>query len=598
MRYATIDLCGVRSLGAIHSFNGVITPLIAPADDAREYAFIADIAVNTSDFRDVLTLCALHADTVIALDGQILFSYIDSWATMQHLPRFEELNDNSKKRKRLTCEAWSSIDSEAEPYSRKVWIRVKDATRHTRLKTVTFFNFSALVGTYKRGDIAAMLGMPESSTTAELICRWDSVFRDICGRRWLGECHIGAWTAGGMSRQLYLKMRYPDAQNGLRTYQIQHPQNKELEYRLRAARLVAPGLLICTPGREFKNVYKYDVNSLFPAYVQAGREFTAWKACSALEAAGMFGSNGNKSVIYILAPGTIFKRRAGKPSVFYSPFDDFNNKEIFSIDEEFAIFRYYLDALAEFYEIYNMRIIGAYCANTVKDSSAARFVHLLYNSKREAGAAHNTALRNFYKLILNNFHGKLLQKTFKIDPVYTIENGIVERKFDDENLTDEWETKHFDFIRGADVYTGTRAYMLDIVARICNYARAHDLNASDLIAYSDTDSIITPLKPEEFTRVTDSPITDEISAWKIEQVYSEFCAIAPKIYYGRDAAGEFTVTAAGFNKAQIKADFEHSGLTPAEFFKNCTGFAADTVIKCQGGAYRATIYKKLTTQGD
>ena len=494
-----------------------------------------------------LTLSGI--DILYVLNGNQFFGFIDYLASKENLQNYDDLNDNTGLRKRISAEAVAIREGTGQSYSRKIWLYgCKANTRHKRLHNVTFMNFATMVGGLDIDGLLRAFQLPDThdelDNLTNILRKFNLHFKAITGEYFLRDSFPAAWTMGGAARSFYLKLRYPDAYSRLKLYQISHPQDIELEYRMRTAKLLIPGLLYLKDfGKpKFGTIFKYDVNSLFAATEKQLPDLGKFKESNFKS----YQNDREKKYEYVFILNSIvLKAKPGMPRIFSSPFETYcQNSEYVSIDEEWAVYAPFLECLKNFYDIVEMDIAEIYRAPKFKDLAIEKYVDILDKQKQQARRNNNEGLASIAKFFIVNLHGKFAQKTVSEDIRlnYNADTDTVE-VLDNQEIKEEWNTKHFDYMRGAYIYTMARVNIMKLMLEFKSVLPQGD-TLEQHIFYDDTDSIITDLKcPESIL----SPYA--LGKLKLEEIYSVFEAIAPKTYWGRQFEGNnVTLTCAGMDK--------------------------------------------------
>lgn len=303
-------------------------------------------------------------------------------------------------------------------------------------------------------------------------------------------------------------------------------------------------------------IKKYDVNSLFASTEKDLPDLGQFKNSNFNEyKADMTGKH---EYIFIIN-SLILKRKKDMPGVFNSPFELYeNNEDYIEISQEWAVFAPFLEILKQFYDIIEMDITSVYKAVKYQDFAIVKYVNNLDKLKRAARRQNNKGLASIVKFFIVNLHGKFAQKTVSEDVrfLYDVEHDIVVKQ-DSEELKEEWKAKHFDYIRGAYIYTMARVRIMQIILKFKEVLPAGN-ELVEHIFYDDTDSIVTDL-----TAPADIVHQYELGKLKLEEEYITFEVIAPKTYYGRTKDGNIKLVCAGIDKECV-----FKGIREAENIKD------------------------------
>lgn len=556
-----------------------------------------------------LTTCGI--DCFFVLNGSEFFSFIDYYATLHKLPIYDSLKDDSGKRKKLTNEAWAFFDGEGATYSRKVWLKTAlPNTRHKRIHATSFINFSNMVAVNTVDELCQAVNLPECMQSGIKVIDFGRCVQDfnqyyykITGNLYLGPTRPACWTMGGAARNFYLKLRYPEATtNRLKLYHYSHPQNMKLEYFLRECKLLPSGLLYSKDRGKLHEgkLFKYDKNSLFAKVERDMPELGALVKSSYEEYKR--DTSGKFEYIFILDLLEL-KAREGMPRLFSNPFKRYtHNAARVEITDKWAVFAPLLEALKDFYIIEDLEIASVYKARKNADKAAVNYVDILYTYKRDAREKGQKGFANLVKFFLVNLHGKFAQKSITVPKFLTLDqetNTVI--KTEGEDIIDEWDRKHFDYVRGAYIYTMARVYIMKDILRFKEVLPEGE-TLEEHIFYDDTDSIITDLEAP-------AGMVDpyELGKLKLEETFTAFECIAPKTYWGRTVEDEIKLTCAGMDKEEVFAflrtecnSFLHMNLNSNQYYHmhfayNNIQYPCTVLERMNGGSGYVTHYRPLST---
>lgn len=501
---------------------------------------------------------ALPYEYFYVYDGNLFFGFVDNYCARMGWPTYDELKDDSGRRKRLSQECWSYTDGAGVAYIRKLWVRSRAGTtrkakdRHMRLRSFIIYNFRPLCGSYTFAQALAAFGVPNTGDNGAnfglLVARYNDLYKEVTGEYLLRNKRPAAWTIGGAARASYLTARYTRGKlSPLKQYQAAHPFSEKAEMALRAGKLLLPGLLVCAP-QVTRAVYsgalqKYDCNHLYPFIMATAPELGRLE-CSTYDE---YENDTSREYVYII----VFKRLEcaplkGMPRVFENPFDPKDRNAFVSINREYYMFANLWERLQRFYEIYDFEVARVLKCKKQRDPVLTDWVLCHYSERLEARKSGNAPLETLYKLFTNNLGGKFLQKSFfeEFTLKYNEVTGEVEKKL--AGTRDNWDESHFDYVRGAFIYVSARCYMLDIISTIDTGGRP----LSECVLYMDTDSILTPCRlPNKYID------PERLGAFKLEKELTHFCALAPKTYAEVYPDGSKRIVAAGMGKDYLRAQF-------------------------------------------
>lgn len=560
------------------------------------------------DLRSIFeAITATGIDYIYILNAPEFFGFIDYFALQNHLEYYDDLNDNTGLRKRITREAWAVKEGIGQSFSRKIWLYSrKDNTRHKRLHPVTFMNFSCMVGDLNLSELKRAFNVCEwrddLEALGDILVKFDGLFEDITGVKFLGPKYPAAWTIGGAARSFYLHLKYPNARSGLlRQYQLTHPRDIETEYELREGKLLMPGLLYTRTRKQLLKgpLKKFDVNSLFASTERNLPDLSGLKQVTFED----YNQDKSGKCEYIfIVDGALFKAKQGMPRIFSNPFREYeDNPEYVEIPETWAVYAPFIEMLKNFYYILDLNVVKVYRAYKLQDKAIKQYVDILDSKKAAARQNGNKGLANICKFFLVNLHGKFAQKTVKEDIRYKYNADLdISEKIENEELIEEWDKIHFDYVRGAYIYTMTRVNIMKFILRFRETLPQGE-TLYDHIEYDDTDSIITDLEAP-------ADILDpfKLGYLKLEENYSVFEVIAPKTYWGRTIENEIKLVCAGMDKREVlnqvrlRAGLLHLKIASDEFlyklFTDDYLYSMRILTPIKGGNGYTTIKRALSSK--
>ena len=503
------------------------------------------------------------AKRVFVWDADMLGGFFEYYALKKNLRDIKEVECDSHGRPREECFSVMYNNGRGILNIRLTLRRTKTGfrTRGARvgqLRTVELRGLMPYFGALSETAAGEKFG----TSGVGFLALFDRVYSRLCrepvmARRYL----LRVYTAGGAARRLYLRMRY--GKDSLREYQREHPANRDIDLYFRARKLLLPGLCTFPAANQGKlieaKLTKYDVNGLYSYIADHCGELGPVRESDFFN---FIRDRDGKYEYIIVVKGLTMFRKDGMPEVFSSPFLPNSSTGAIYIEEEFALFRELWDCLHIFYNFEEYEVVRVFRAERRKDSAITEYNSALEAIKESASANGDAAERWVSKLLLNNLYGKFAQRTaFSIiHGFYDEEVDCVAYKTEAGGCDENWEARHFDFVRGAMVY---------VLARVKLMRDLLDLPSPDgeLINhhfYSDTDSIVTDLTlPAEMISET------ETGKYKIEEEIKAFGVFAKKVYYRRLKDGRDVVTAAGIERGSVVRHVSEAygeGLPPRVFW--------------------------------
>lgn len=567
---------------------------------------------NENIFYDILSL---RLDYVYVWEAPILFAFMDVFANKKQLKNYDTLKQAcEQKYMNVTDESISYKDGLGVYFQRKLWLRTNKANstdRHKRLSSTAFINLSNYFGGKELTKILEAFNITEKNkakATFQLLQDFNEFIKTITGLNFIKSTGAPiSWSMGGIAKRFYLKLYAPSSANPQKEYTERNPQNKAIEYELREANLLLPGILYLKDTLKHSNLFKFDKNSLFPfaerrlPFFSVPREatFEEWQA---------YIYSSNYSDFPLIPPDTtefilIFdnlelKLKKGFPAIFKEPgkvYKGKNSKRVF-LDKQ-AFFGVYLNMLLNFYDINDFTAVKVYKMRCYEDKAINNYVEHLYqfkvNIKNGTIQEYGLGLYSTVKFLINNLHGKFAQLTLNEEYDYNLNaEGVITKTV--KRISDNWKNSHFDYIRGAYVYALSQVLMLHDLLKLSQ--KVPD-NLANHVFYMDTDCIITDIAPVIFARILEVDSV-RLGAYKIENKYSVFQAYAPKVYAGYDN-GNFCLTTAGLKAKEIKEYLNEKIYSWAylEALSNNNFLVPSTYIKrTPNGCKRVTEFKPITSE--
>lgn len=457
------------------------------------------------------------------------------------------------------------------------------------LHTVEYRGMNAFFSGMKFADVAAKCGGGEGvDALCNVFNEWARIYTRLAGEDVLTHNYMRkVYTIGGAAKRKYLKTRY--GKISLSAYQKEHPQVEALEDYYRERHLLLSGACFF-PDDNAGKLYdiplkKYDVNSLYTYIADTVGELGTPEKTDFDHF--IRDRTGEYAYIIVVRDFCAYRKR-GAPPVFQSPFKTCESGTIIQIKEQFAMFRDLWDALHKFYLFEDFEVMSVMRCKIIDDPHMRTYNEFFEHEKMHAEETRDALMRKTSKLFMNNLIGKFVQKTkyIPITPVLDRVRDMV--VFERGDLVDNWERGHFDYIRGAYIYTKSRVKIMnDIYKLLGKNAGAHHF-------YTDTDSIVTDIEfPPE---IVDGKA---IGKYKIEREYTYFGVIGKKIYYGYSPENGGELTCAGVPKGLcLSAISETYGeLSPPEVFRVLTmdiKYSIPRTERVSGGAAKIYLDQKIS----
>lgn len=524
-------------------------------------------------------------------DFYIFGMFCDTWALREGIPQY---SDDIKKGEygQVREECWSALYSGNNGILnfRYTGERKHRVYKHENLRVGGFHQVEvrglcAYYGSRHRAEISQNLGIAEKDTVEELKILLEACakgYEAVIGTSFFApDFVVSTYSPGGAGQQLYLKMRYGKGRMaGLKAYQEEHPQSESVEDYYRQRKLLLGG--ICYANRRFVgelltsrvNVWqKYDVNGLYSSVcVEAGElgepelsDFDTFKK-----------DKSGKYAYIITVYGLTMFLKHHRAEVFNDPFIADQSPTIM-IENEYSLWGELWNALEDYYDVEEYKIINVMRCEKKKDPAMAEYMHKVLGLKAQAKVDNDKPTYLISKIFANALLGRLSQnhKYTTFEPFYDGEQDVV--LFRAVGWENEWEARHFDYLRGSYIYTLARVKVMQDVLR----ALGDDMSYSWV--YSDTDSVVTnKVFPQDMVSET------EAGKYKVEETYQCFGIICKKGYYGRNASGEDCYTLAGIPKRKFLEHIHRTFpcATPKELFnyvKNDSEISLEVRTRARGG---------------
>ncbi|MCD8201605.1 MAG: hypothetical protein LUD47_06025 [Clostridia bacterium] len=285
-------------------------------------------------------------------------------------------------------------------------------------------------------------------------------------------------TAGGAAKKMLLKHMYKDDNHkgNMASFHKDFPMKIESDRMLRDGQLYRGGLCLLNPryrDKPVENVYKYDVNSMYP-FIMRDMELPYGKPKI------MPDVQPDKKWIQILHIKTMSgKLKDGMIPVWNSTRFNYFTADVY--EENIFIFKEEIDELENWYDLV-WEIDYVLCYKRGVNQGLRDFVNEYYSMKmNETGSK-----RSLAKLILNSAYGKIAEKPEKRIGHYELEDaGYIMFHEDGVNVN---KRGMMSIVVGARVTALARVYLLTQIRGVCG----PDVNKN--FVYCDTDSIhcLTP----------------------------------------------------------------------------------------------------------
>ena len=339
-------------------------------------------------------------------------------------------------------------------------------------------------------------------------------------------------TAGGLAKKTMLKYMFNriDEKENIEIFHLAFPMSYELDKELRSKDLYGGGLCILNPfkqGIPQSNIYKYDVNSMYPAQMMNMRYPVG---------NGIFMDDwNNPDYVYIIHLKSIHGfLKENKVPVWHDKLTGDMVEVINENDEKYI----WLEELQEYEKWYDLEydILDIIGYKAMRPIGMKKFIDTFYTMK----CNNKGSIKNGAKLFLNSSYGKLSQRLEREDCHYELdEDGIVHLVHEEvkEDLNGMMS-----IIVGSRVTSQARISLLNYIDKICQG------NPKEHLIYCDTDSVHSNL-----------PFNDSddkaLGKMKCEGIFEKGLYLAPKTYIMYND-GEYEVHCKGVNTDVVKDELK------------------------------------------
>ena len=381
-------------------------------------------------------------------------------------------------------------------------------------------------------------------------------------------------TAGGLAKKTMLQYMFhrEDDKENIVIFHNAFPMSVELDKELREHDLYAGGLCILNPFKQGivqHTIYKYDVNSMYPAQMM-NMKYPIGEGLKVKKITD------RQHYIYILKIKDLYGfLKKNKVPVWRDSVTGDMREDIREPDERYI----WLEELEEYAKWYDLeyKTIAIYQYEARYPIGMKKFINTFYTMKKTSSGA----IKQGAKLFLNSSYGKLSQRLERQYCHYELDDqGIVHLVREDFK---EDKKGMMSIIVGSRITSQARICLLQYIDEIC-----HD-NPKDNLIYCDTDSVHALTSFED----TDA---SELGKMKCEGIYQDGLYLAPKTYLMYDGQ-HYEVHCKGVNTEVVAQAI--SGMTFDDAVKR---FNVGQVFKClcamnvKGG--KALIYADKTIVDD
>ena len=586
--------------------------------EVRAYAFMLSNGESFALFQcaeDFLTACAMfNVKKVFWYNAKFDFAIFDyflltnGWRASQDV-----IDENEERYRKLPDKTYQSLDGDfGQRYSMRIWKSYKNRNRLIKVHNFKMIDICNIYGgglakNLEDWDIRDKNGNPIRKlkmdyVEADIEDDIDYMIADTAGLYYLAEkidktiYEISGYslfkgdyiTAGGLAKKAYLSEMFNTGKSyyDIKTFKLTFPLSVEEDKDFREHNLYLGGKCFVNPYKRGKvqyNVFKYDVNSMYPdkmrnMFYPFGRPTIINK------------EENEKGYIYIYKirnfAGAIKPNMIG---VWQDSKTGLYTERIIEEDERY-IWKEELDELRQYYNLAYEFVYGLKY-KAIKPLGAQRFVDKFYKIKKE----NKGAIREGAKLFLNSSYGKLAQKVERVTCKYTLsEEGYVHLERGEVEID---EKSMLSVVVGSRITSLARVHLMYYIREICKG------NPKEYFLYCDTDSVHALLEYDKCD-------SKALGMMKNEGTYTSAIYLAPKSYLlfdENDKKDPFEIHCKGVNikvvRNEIMKLFEKDNndnyILDNAMEKAITVFKADRNFKClcgtnvKGGKALVYIDKKI-----
>ena len=567
----------------------------------KAYAFMISDGENFALFQnieDFLLCCAtMMVKKIFWYNARFDFAIFDYYFATNDWKCSDKIIEQYENYRKLPDRTYQSLNGEfGQRYQMRIWKSYKNSSYHIKVHNFKMIDICNIFAgglrknledwgiVDKQGKEVRKLHMDYVNASIEndidymiadtkglhlLAITIDEKIKEISGFSLFKGEYI---TAGGLAKKSILKFMYGSdkLKENLRCFKIDFPMTIELDKELREYNLYQGGKCLVSPyyiGKIVKNIYKYDINSMYPSQMREMLYPLGWG-----RHVKKFSDNPRK--IYIVKINNIFGTL--KENMIPIWYDTLTKDYKFSISEKESQY-FWLEEIKEIenyydiiYDIEDIIEYDGYYSQGIQD-----YVDTFYKIKKESKGA----VRNGAKLFLNSAYGKFSERVDKVKCEYELsEDGYVHLVKYDEELD---ENSLMSVIIGSRITALSRVRLMYYIRKICKG------NPKKYFLYCDTDSVHA---------LCDFKDTDNYALGKMksEGIYEYGKYLAPKsylLYHNlEDNSYDYEVHTKGVNVNVVKEELEkcENFYQACEKFKSGVNYKCLVSLNCVGG--KALIY--------
>ena len=574
--------------------------------EVKAYAFMLSDGENFALFQcieDFITCCAtMLVKKVFWYNAKFDFSIFDYYFATNNWERSQDVVETFEgKNHKIHSDVFQSMDGDfGQRYQLRIWKEYTNTHYHIKVHNFKMIDICNIFGgglkknledwgiTDKRGQEVRKLTMDYVNASIEEDI--DYLIADTKGLHLLAEkinekiyeisgysLFFGDYiTAGGLAKKSLLNFMFGDRKlrPNMKLFKQIFPITIEEDKKYRDFKLYQGGKCFVSPyyvNRIVKNIYKYDVNSMYPHKMKT-MLYPVGNPRKVKEISK------DERKIYILKIRKIYGYlKENMVPVWYDCLTNNYKFEIFEEQEQY----FWLEELKElenyyelFYEIVEiLEFDGYYVKGIIK------YVDKYYDIKKNSKGT----IRNGAKLFLNAGYGKFAERVEKVSCHYELSNEGYMHLVKGETTIDEKSL--MSVIIGSRITALSRVHLMYYIRTICRG------NPKKYFLYCDTDSVHALIDFKD----TDC---NELGKMKNEGIYEYGKYLAPKTYVLYNELGKtykkneskYEVHSKGVNTFIVQRELDkcENFLQASEKFKAGENYRCLTSLNCIGG--KALIY--------
>lgn len=550
--------------------------------EVKAYCYSMSDGISTAIFQcceDFLTACSiLHVKFVIWYNAKFDFSIFDYYFLTNGWNNSEDLVKELNYQ-RLPDKTYQSLHSPyGQRYCMRIWKSYMNKQSHVKVHKFNMIDLCNIIGgglkknlenwdikdengnairklemDYDNGDIEsdAQYIINDTKGLMRLAMKVEETMLKLTGfSLFKGEY----MTAGGLAKKTMLNFMYGlDNNSNIGMFHKEFPMTKELDKYLREENLYVGGKCLVNPykvGVVQKNIYKYDVNSMYPD-----------KQRNMLYPYGRYtlkDTYENNDKLKVIIVNNMYGEVKPNKIPIFKDFEEDDYSDNIIITHEFLIWEEELLELENWYDL-SYEIKGVYEFDGKPCENMKKFIDTFYNVK----CTSKGTVRNGAKLILNSSYGKLAEKLERENGRYELaDEGYVHMvetgsKIDEKSM--------LSVLLGSRVTALSRVALMKYIRYICNE------DVKNNFIYCDTDSVHALTEYDKCDDV-------KLGEMKNEGKFKYALYLAPKSYLMQDFDGSYLVHCKGVNTKVVERE-----LNGIDFKDACNVFTANKTFKCLQG---------------